>query len=96
MRSTDLTEQSLEEAVLQIRQLAKERGEVLALKPTKILVRGDWLGITDKHYKVVKHPTKPYVRNYKREVPGGVSFLQAMLDVHYATSFADGSKLFED
>jgi hypothetical protein len=96
MRSTDLTEQSLEEAVLQIRQLAKERGEVLALQPTKMLVHGDWLGLKGKHYKVVKHPTKPYVRNYKREVPGGVSFMEAVFDAHYATAFADYPKLFED
>ena len=81
--STDLTEQSLEQAMVAIQALMQDKKEKLSVKPTKLFLLNREL-LDPKHYKVVRHPTKPYVRNYKRPVKGGLSLLEAVFSCVYA------------
>lgn len=32
---------------------------------------------------VVKHPTKPHVRRYKRDVKNGIPMMEALIKAHY-------------
>jgi hypothetical protein len=78
-----LSNSSLEQAMLDIEQAMLERGRAdIALNPTRMFIPAGFTFY--KHYKVVKHPTKPYVRNYKRQVKGGLSLIDAVFACIYA------------
>ena len=80
MAGNDLTEQSLEQALIEIRALMNT--DSITLQPTKLIIPGPLR--TGPHYKVVKHKTRPYVRNYKRPVKGGKELIAAVFECIYA------------
>jgi hypothetical protein len=49
-----------------------------------------------KVYKVVNHPTKPYVRKYNRTVDGSMTMYEAHWRAAYANKPFEISNLFKD